>query len=148
MSPGTLLNESDREAIAGRLRRVTPETPAKWGKLDARGMLCHVTDQLRVATGELAAAPTHTFLYRTLVKWLVVHTGLQPPPGKIQTAPEMLTSCPGDWAADMASCERLIAEVGAGRASTVHPAFGPLSASEWGKLCFKHLDHHLRQFGQ
>jgi hypothetical protein len=28
-----------------------------------------------------------------------------------------------------------------------HPKFGPLTAQEWGKLGYKHLDHHLRQFG-
>lgn len=148
MGTGTLLNDSDREAILTRLRRVAPDARAQWGKLDARRMLCHVADQLRVAVGVLATKPTHTFLYRTVVKWLVIQTGIQPPRGKVQTAPEMLTSRPGDWSADLASCEELIAAVGEGKTHAAHPAFGPLSSSEWGKLCWKHLDHHLRQFGQ
>lgn len=29
----------------------------------------------------------------------------------------------------------------------MHPIFGNLSQSEWGKAIWKHLDHHLRQFG-
>jgi hypothetical protein len=28
-----------------------------------------------------------------------------------------------------------------------HPFFGPLTAEEWATLMYKHLDHHLRQFG-
>ena len=28
-----------------------------------------------------------------------------------------------------------------------HPAFGKLSKEQWGKMQYKHLDHHLRQFG-
>jgi cytosine/adenosine deaminase-related metal-dependent hydrolase len=28
-----------------------------------------------------------------------------------------------------------------------HVAFGPLTAREWSNLLYKHLDHHLRQFG-
>ena len=28
-----------------------------------------------------------------------------------------------------------------------HPFFGKLAPSEWGIVMFKHLDHHLRQFG-
>lgn len=28
-----------------------------------------------------------------------------------------------------------------------HPFFGPLNTAEWGKVIWKHLDHHLRQFG-
>jgi len=27
-----------------------------------------------------------------------------------------------------------------------HPFFGELSRKEWGRLIYKHLDHHLKQF--
>ena len=32
---------------------------------------------------------------------------------------------------------------------TTHPHtfFGPLTPEEWANLMYKHLDHHLRQFG-
>jgi hypothetical protein len=26
-------------------------------------------------------------------------------------------------------------------------SFGPLTAKEWNVMCYKHLDHHLNQFG-
>ena len=29
----------------------------------------------------------------------------------------------------------------------IHPFFGRLSGEQWGRLIFKHFDHHLRQFG-
>jgi len=28
-----------------------------------------------------------------------------------------------------------------------HPVFGKFTAEQWGKMQYKHLDHHLRQFG-
>ncbi|HVG42870.1 MAG TPA: DUF1569 domain-containing protein, partial [Chitinophagaceae bacterium] len=28
-----------------------------------------------------------------------------------------------------------------------HPFFGKLTADEWANLAYRHLDHHLRQFG-
>ena len=28
-----------------------------------------------------------------------------------------------------------------------HAFFGPMKPDEWGILMYKHLDHHLRQFG-
>ena len=28
-----------------------------------------------------------------------------------------------------------------------HPFFGPMTEEEWDTLQWKHLDHHLRQFG-
>jgi len=29
----------------------------------------------------------------------------------------------------------------------VHAFFGSLTGAEWGVSTYKHLDHHLRQFG-
>ena len=29
----------------------------------------------------------------------------------------------------------------------IHPAFGPLTKKQWGLAAWKHMDHHLRQFG-
>jgi len=110
-------------------------------------MLCHVADQLRIALGDLPTRPVHTFASRTLVKFLVVNTGLKPPRGRIKTAPEMLSSQPSSWEADLLACVDLTERVGRGTARAVHPAFGPLSPEEWGRLCWKHLNHHLVQFG-
>jgi len=143
----TLLNPNDREAILHRLRRLQPSTQPRWGKLTAPKMICHLADQLRVSLGDLPIQRIDTFPSRTLVKWLVVYSPVQPPPAKIQTAPEMLTSAPKAWAEDMAQVEKLIGRLAATPTAAVHPFFGPLSHGGWGRLAWKHLDHHLRQFG-
>ena len=147
LSTGSLMKAEDLELLLARLARLRPDTKAAWGKLDAPRMLCHLGDSLRVALGELPAVPRHSWLTRTLGKLVVVHTGFQPPPGKVQTAPEMLTSKPASWEADLDACRRLAARVGSGAASGEHPSFGPLTPEEWGKLCWKHMSYHLRQFG-
>jgi hypothetical protein len=144
----TLLSATDRASIIARLRRVTPDRVPLWGGLTAPRMLCHVTDQLRVATGIIIGRHRDTLFRRTLLKWVVVRSSMQAPPGKVQTVPEMLSTVPTSWDADMATCIRLINEVGLGKANGRHPAFGPLSAREWGRIGWKHLDHHLRQFGE
>ena len=147
MPIGTLLNDGDRTRLIERLRRLRPEASAAWGTLDAPRMVCHLKDQLRIAVGDLASLPSHNLATRTLLKFLVVNTGFQAPRGKVQTAPEMLTSLPGTWETDLSACVDLIERVGAGSARAVHPGFGPLSPEEWGRLCYKHTDHHLVQFG-
>jgi hypothetical protein len=144
---GTLLNNGDRSLILQRLQRVRPDATPAWGSLTAPRMLCHIADQMRVALGDVATKPVHTFATRTLLKFLVVDTGLKPPRGKIKTAPEMLASQPTSWEADLAACVDLAERVGRGAASAVHPTFGPLSPREWGRLCWKHVNHHLVQFG-
>ena len=91
--------------------------------------------------------PVDTFLSRTLLKWLVVYSPVTPPPGKIQTAPEMLATGPTIWAEDVARVEQLVARAATTPATAAHPFFGPLTPGGWGRLGWKHLDHHLRQFG-
>ena len=143
----TLLNPADREAILQRLRRLQPTARPRWGTLTAPKLVCHLADNLRVSLGDVPVRRIDTLPSRTLLKWLVVYSPMRPPPGKIQTAPEMLTSAPTTWGEDMARVEQLIARMAAAPATAIHPFFGPLSAGGWGRLGWKHLDHHLRQFG-
>ncbi len=143
----TLLDPSEREALLQRFRCLNPESRPEWGSLTAPRMVCHLADALRVALGELPARDGSNLLSRSLVRWLVVHTGLQPPPGRIATAPEMLTSQPTSWADDCRTFENLVGRLAGGAELARHPFFGPLSRREWGLLSWKHIDHHLRQFG-
>ena len=144
----TIHDSTDRAELLARLRRLTPVTQPAWGTLTAPRMLCHLADQMRVALGDLSAADRSTLLTRTLMRWMIIHTGIQAPPGKVQTLPEMLTTAPGDWAADLAQCESLVERAATATVFAPHPAFGALSRSEWGVLTWKHVDHHLRQFGR
>jgi hypothetical protein len=147
LSSGSLMKADDLKSLLDRLERLRADAKPAWGRMDAPRMLCHLADSMRVALGELPAVPHHSWLSRTLGKFVVVHTGFEAPPGKVQTAPEMLTSSPAIWQADLDACKQLAARVGLGAATAEHPTFGRLAPEEWGKLCWKHMNHHFRQFG-
>jgi hypothetical protein len=132
--------------LLDRLDLLRPDAKPAWGKLDAPRMLCHLSDSFRVALGEIPAVPSHNWLTRTLVRFVVVHTGFEAPKAKVRTAPEMLTSSPATWQTDLEACKQLAVRVGSGAANAVHPRFGPLTPEEWAKLSWKHMNHHLRQF--
>lgn len=143
----TLLDSADREALLRRLRRLEPGSRALWGSFTAPRMVCHLADSLRVGLGDLPAQRVDTLPSRTLVKWLVVYSPLSPPRGKIQTPKEMLTTSPISWAEDVSAVEELVGRMAATPTNVVHPAFGPLTHGGWCRLSWKHMDHHLRQFG-
>jgi hypothetical protein len=143
----TLLDSAEREALLQRVRRLQPSSQPRWGTFTAPKMVCHLADSLRVGLGDLPAKRVDTILSRTLIKWLVVYSPVQPPPGKIQTAPEMLTSGPTTWVEDLTTVEALIGRMASTPTTVTHPFFGPLDHEGWGRLTWKHLDHHLRQFG-
>jgi hypothetical protein len=67
------------------------------------------------------------------------------------TARELIITGDPDFAKERARLSELIdllvAAAPAGCTSHPHPFFGRLKPDEWGILMYKHLDHHLRQFG-
>lgn len=143
----TLLDPHDREKVLARLDALPEDRVPQWGTLTAPRMLCHLADSLRIAFGDAPCRDRSTLVTRTLLKWLVIHTGFEAPPGKVQTVREMLATAPGDFAADRDALARLVMRFGTEPPRAPHPAFGPLGPSEWGRLAWKHVDHHFRQFG-
>jgi hypothetical protein len=142
-----LFAERDRDAMVRRLRTLTPQQQRRWGKMTVHQMLCHVSDQMRVALGDLPTRRFGAAWSGQIVRFIGIHTPLPWPKGKIQTAREMLTAQPAVWDADVRACEELIARFGRERPAAVHPRFGPLTPREWGILAAKHLNHHFTQFG-
>jgi hypothetical protein len=145
----SVFEATDRDSLSRRLHTLHPEQPARWGRMDVRQMLCHIADQMRVALGELPAQPRRTPFRNPALRFLAVHL-LPWPKGRIPTLPEMRSTRPGVWEEDLARAEALlqaVAQRGADGAWAEHPAFGQMSGREWGWLVYKHVDHHLRQFG-
>ena len=150
-------------AIHIRIDQLSPESVRQWGTMPVTQMVCHVADQLRVAIGDIETRPGRLRLRfgdrevkvspgllwfrqgrRLLVHWLPW------PKARIGAPPEMFTTTPGEWNEDVSSLHALVDRVGEKHPAdswAAHPVFGPISGQEWGLLCWKYLDYHLRQFG-
>jgi hypothetical protein len=146
--PKTLWNEEDRRELEGRLARLTPDARGAWGSLDAPRMLCHVTDAVLAATGDVKCAPKRSPLGYPVINSLVMF--YLPWPKGAPTAPELLSRAPGAWDAEVARFRAALdalARRPTGGTWPVHVAFGRLSASQWGRLLYRHTDYHFKQFG-
>jgi phytoene dehydrogenase-like protein len=145
----TIFNLRDRDALLKRLDRLTPDAKARWGRMTAHRMLCHLSDSLRVGLGEVPAESRAGPLANPVARWLLAYV-IPFPKGRAETAPEMLTSQPSDWTADLAAAREYL-RAAAARGETGkwarHPAFGEVSGKLYGVFIHKHFDHHLRQFG-
>lgn len=144
----TIFDDAQRGALRERVQRVTADSRPLWGKMNVEMMLAHLVESLRMAAGEIHPRPKnlpirHPPLRQLAVYWL-------PWPKGSPTAPELL---PADRRAlDDSRREllRLIDDVGARGNQQIwpsHPAFGNLGRRGWGALGWRHLGHHLRQFG-
>ena len=143
----TMFERGAREELRRRMESIDPGRPPQWGKMNAGQMLAHVNASLAMATGELATQPKKTPLANPLLRWLVIHA--LPWPKGTPTAPELLSTPPGEWRAELARFRDLLERAGARPPEgdwPVHPAFGKMGGKHWGVLVYRHLDHHLRQF--
>jgi hypothetical protein len=116
----------------------------------AAQMVCHLIDALRIPLGEEPVTVRWTPLRIYPLRWLLVYV-LPWPKGKLPTTPEFQRTQPTAWEVDQAAWKaalgRFVERGCNGGPFGPHPAFGVLSAQEWGRLLYLHCDHHLRQFG-
>jgi hypothetical protein len=106
-----------------------------------------------MVTGQKPVSNDASLINRTILKWLVLYVPL-PWPGGIQTSPEIDQerggTRPVDFATDMAQVETLL-EIVTERTISFdrrpHPIFGRMSHAAWLRWGYRHMDHHLRQFG-
>jgi len=160
----TLARHKDQAEILERLRRVSPQSVARWGRMSAHQMICHLYDAVRMAMGEQPVTPATGVLQRTLVKWIALYVPLPWPGGRIRTSPEIQQpiggdggdgrdgggTAPTDFASDVARLLELLDRVTATPRTfewAPHPIFGMMSEAAWLRWSYLHLDHHLRQFG-
>ena len=148
----TLENPTDVLALEARLALLSADTKPLWGNLTCPEMLCHLADFLAQAVGKLEDRDQSNLLFRTVVRFLVVN--VLPMPKGAPTSPRLLASREGtgptDFDADRERVLSLLRENATwptDRRFAAHPAFGALSRRERGVLSWKHIDHHLRQFG-
>ena len=112
-------------------------------------MLTHLRLSALMALGELPVANKSKRAFQVFpFKHLILH--VVPFPKGAPTAPELLV--PDTAAVDAIRSEvvTLVERLGEGPREgdgPVHPLFGRLSCREWGVATYKHMDHHLRQFG-
>jgi hypothetical protein len=144
----TLFHEGRRRELKKRLERLDPKAPPVWGRFDAPRMVVHCTDALRMALGRIPTKPKNLPIRHPPFKQLFVYW--LPWPKGAPTAPELLERSPAEWDAEIAALLELMDEVGSLSRDfewPQHPAFGRMTRRAWGVPGYRHLDHHLRQFG-
>jgi len=142
-----LLDASPKREIIDRINKLTPESQAQWGKMNVSQMMAH-----NVLPMELALTnpkPPRQFagrIFGGMLKGLI--TGPKPFKKNSFTPKEFKVESQKEFNEQkkklLDTIERFTP---ANITDLVHPFFGKMELNEWGQLQYKHLDHHLQQFG-
>ena len=139
------------EGIINRINQLTPQTKANWGKMSVAQMLAHCCVTYEYVYDNKHKSPN--FLMKFILKLFVKNTVVSETPYKHnnQTAPDFIITNDRDFDAEK---KRLIAYIKqTQQLGEAHfdgkesHSFGKLNKTEWNNMFYKHLDHHLRQFG-
>jgi hypothetical protein len=132
-----------------RLDALTPQSQRLWGKMSVAQMLKHLTVPYNDLLEDKQRPPKNRLLGRLLFKPIM--TGEKPYRKNSPTAPQFIIADEPDFEqACQALKEKMQAIHARGAAyfeGKEHYFLGKLSAREWSNMLYKHLDHHLRQFG-
>lgn len=150
MYPNIFAKETVGQVI-NRIEKLTPTTQAQWGKMNAPQMLAHCNVLYDMTFTDKYPKPGFIakFFLKIFVKGGVC--GPKPYPKNARTAPQFLITEERDFDVEkskmingLRKCQELGGDYFDGKESH---SFGNLTKEEWNTMIYKHLDHHLVQFG-
>jgi len=137
--------------IINRITQLTPTTKNLWGKMNVSQMLAHCTVTYEMVYTDKYPKPNafKRFLLKTFVKKAVVSD--KPYPKNGRTAPEFLITNKREFEEEKKELLDYIKKtqtLGESHFDNKESnSFGKLTKQEWNAMFYKHLNHHLTQFG-
>ena len=146
----SLFQREALDEVMVRIEKLHPASPREWGKMDVAQMMAHCAATFEVASGRVV-------LPRMLIGRILgpfVRAGFTNDKPFSRNGPTHRTfviTGQRDFAREREQLKERVRRFHEGGEAqcTKHPHafFGPLTKQEWGIGMYKHLDHHLRQFG-
>jgi hypothetical protein len=146
-----LYNQPDVTALLQRIEKLTPDSQRQWGKMNVAQMLAHINQSMETAMGK-NTIPRVFFVMR-IIGGMLRKTVLGPGPFRKNSPTDKSYKFPVDVDFNESKNKTITSvrqffENGPSQCTThAHPFFGHFTPEEWAVFQWKHLDHHLRQFG-
>ena len=147
-----LFEQSTFEETLNRVNKLSSTTKNEWGKMNVAQMLAHASTPLEYAIGDKKGKQSFMgMIFKPFAKNVFFEE--KPYKQNLPTAPEFKIN-PTDEKEFNAEKQKLVSllnrfnkEGKSVAGNHEHLFLGKISADEWARTMYKHLDHHLRQFG-
>lgn len=137
-----------KQEIIERINTLTPQSPRQWGKMEVAQMLAHLQQPLEVALGIRTIKGS---FFMNLILPLFKKTLWDEKPWKKGLPTDATYITAGELKEFVAEKAKLLELVSRFEEKDVnlerHPVFGRMNKEQWSKSAWKHIDHHLKQFG-
>jgi hypothetical protein len=138
------------DEVIARVDKLQPATQRQWGKMDVAQMMAHCSAALDMARGQIN--PSRILIGRLIGSFVKpIYTNEKPFSRSSPTDKALIVSDQRDFVREqerLKLCLRQFHEGGEEKCTRhPHPFFGGLAPQDWSRGMYKHMDHHLRQFG-
>ncbi|MCC2589807.1 DUF1569 domain-containing protein [Chryseobacterium sp. MFBS3-17] len=148
----SLHRESDYREILQRLSGLEEKSTPRWGKMNAACMLEHCMRVLQIPLGKVLLPETSGFVrwigMLTRTEMRLFNNGI---PRNMPTYKVLKVECEVDFDEAMKNLLRALGTyqelVRNNELPATHQLFGSMEPEDWGFMEYKHINHHLKQFG-
>jgi hypothetical protein len=146
----TIFDKDTHAELHQRLDGLTADTARQWGKMSAAQAVEHTARAIEMASG---AVPIKQHMLGKAIGWIFKGRvlGEQPFSKNSPTGPTLIIHDEPNFDDARTRLKQLMTDFHTKGPTAcdgnIHGFFGPLTGDEWGICQYKHVDHHLRQFG-
>lgn len=147
----SIFEEDSYSGLVNRLHTLKKESKPLWGKMNVEQMLVHCRKSIEYAMGDIeleAPSPLRVF-FANFSKTLLYND--KPFKKNSRTIDDFVVKEHGSFDAEYKKLKKIMHRMHTAEKFffpyTYHQVYGRLEPFMWGQMIYKHLDHHLRQFG-
>lgn len=147
----SLFETKTHQDILNRINNLNENTPANWGKMNVGQMLKHCQLPMEVAVGKREMKGKAGFFKKLMFKFFKpLMYNDKPWKHNLQTPKQFVITDSQVFETEKNNLVNLVNEFASKKDTTnwpEHPLFGNFTTQQRGQMQYKHIDHHLTQFG-
>ena len=144
----SLFNDETHSEIITRLDNLNKDSERLWGKMTVGQMCWHCQYPLKLAINNKENTSKGNWFIKLFFKKSLYND--KPWLKNLPTSPKLKATEPKDFNEEREKLKSLVNDFNTLKEQKLwypHPFFGTFTKEQWGQLEYKHLDHHLTQFG-
>jgi hypothetical protein len=151
MALPNIFTKAVADSVIVRINKLTPQCTPSWGKMSVAQMLAHCNVSYEMVYEDKHPKPNG--FMKLILKYLVKDKVVSETPYKQNgpTAPQFIIKDNRDFDGEKArliTYIRKTQQLGESEFDNkMSHSFGPLTVTQWSNMFYKHLNHHLTQFG-
>jgi hypothetical protein len=147
MEVKNLFDPAVKQDIIARINKLTPQSNAQWGKMNVGQMLAHCQVPIGVGLGTNKISRSFIgILFGSFAKKMLYND--KPFKHHLPTDRTFVMKDEKDFEKEKLGLLTMVNTFSENNLiDQPHPFFGKLTKEQWSKGTWKHLDHHLQQFG-